>query len=96
MRQQTSDPVSVFQPKKAFTRLKQDSFDDFAQAAEYEWLVTNGLGSFATGTVAEANTRRYHGLLMVALNPPVDRTLLVSKIDITALAFISTRCAAAI
>ncbi len=84
MRQQTSEPVSVFQPKTAFIQLKQDSFDDFAQAADYEWLVTNGLGGFATGTVAEANTRRYHGLLMVALNPPVDRTLLVSKIDITA------------
>ncbi|MEN8177598.1 MAG: amylo-alpha-1,6-glucosidase [Pseudomonadota bacterium] len=75
MRRQASDPV---------IQLGQNSYSNFEQAAEYEWLVTNGLGGFAAGTVAEANTRRYHGLLMVALNPPVDRTLLVSKIDITA------------
>ena len=33
-------------------------------ALEREWLVTNGLGGFAAGTVALANTRRYHGLLV--------------------------------
>jgi predicted glycogen debranching enzyme len=65
-------------------RLEQGSITGFAQAVQYEWLITNGLGGFAAGTVAEANTRRYHGLLTVALNPPVDRTLLVAKIDITA------------
>lgn len=84
MRQQTSVPVSLFHPKVALIQLKQESYGDFAQATEYEWLVTNGLGGFAAGTLAEANTRRYHGLLMVALKPPNDRTLLVSKIDITA------------
>ncbi len=84
MRQQTSDPVIDSQPKVAYIQLGQNSFGDFAQAAEYEWLITNGLGGFAAGTVAEANTRRYHGLLTVALNPPSNRTLLVSKTDITA------------
>ena len=48
---------------------------------EREWLVTNGLGGYASGTVAGANTRRYHGLLMAALQPPVRRTLLVAKLD---------------
>jgi len=43
--------------------------------------VTNGLGGFACGTVAGANTRRYHGFLMASLNPPVERTLLVAKIE---------------
>jgi predicted glycogen debranching enzyme len=47
-----------------------------------EWLVTNGLGGFAAGTVALANTRRYHGLLVASLKPPVDRLVLVSKVDI--------------
>jgi predicted glycogen debranching enzyme len=47
-----------------------------------EWLVTNGLGGFAAGTVALANTRRYHGLLVASFKPPVDRLVLVSKADI--------------
>lgn len=47
-----------------------------------EWLVTNGLGGFASGTVALANTRRYHGLLVASFKPPVDRLVLVSKVDL--------------
>jgi len=46
-----------------------------------EWLVTNGIGGYAMGTVAGFPTRRYHGLLVAALQPPVGRTLLVSKLD---------------
>ena len=46
-----------------------------------EWLVTNGLGGFASGTVAGTATRRYHGLLVAALQPPTGRTLLVSGLD---------------
>jgi predicted glycogen debranching enzyme len=42
-----------------------------------EWLVTNGLGGYASGTLAGPNTRRYHGLLVAALTPPVERTVLV-------------------
>ncbi len=53
-------------------------------ALEREWLVTNGLGGFAAGTVAGALTRRYHGLLIAALRPPVGRRLLVAKLDETA------------
>ena len=48
-----------------------------------EWLCTNGLGGFASGTVASLLTRRYHGLLVAALDPPLGRTVLVSKIDDT-------------
>src|SRR5215467_15610324 len=43
-----------------------------------EWLCANGLGGFASGTVAGLPTRRYHGLLVAALAPPVGRTVLVS------------------
>jgi predicted glycogen debranching enzyme len=46
--------------------------------------VTNGLGGYACGTIAGANTRRYHGFLMASFTPPVARTLLVSKIDVRA------------
>jgi glycogen debranching enzyme len=50
-------------------------------ATEREWLVTNGLGGYASGTIAGILTRRYHGLLIAALQPPGGRTLLVSKFD---------------
>ncbi len=49
-----------------------------------EWLVTNGIGGFASGTVAGLLTRRYHGLLIAALKPPLGRNLLVTKLDETA------------
>ncbi|MCU0566462.1 MAG: amylo-alpha-1,6-glucosidase [Oculatellaceae cyanobacterium Prado106] len=54
-------------------------------AESREWLVTNGIGSFASGTIAGMLTRRYHGLLVAALNPPLGRTLLVAKLDEVAL-----------
>ena len=46
-----------------------------------EWLRTNGLGGFAASTIINLNTRRYHGLLIASLKPPVDRQLLVAKLD---------------
>lgn len=46
-----------------------------------EWLITNGLGSYASSTIAGINTRKYHGLLISSFNPPVDRRLMVSKLD---------------
>jgi predicted glycogen debranching enzyme len=56
---------------------------DLEAAISREWLETNGLGGFAYGTVAGANTRRYHGLLTAALNPPGGRMLLLSKMEET-------------
>ncbi|MEQ9372805.1 MAG: amylo-alpha-1,6-glucosidase [Coleofasciculus chthonoplastes F3-SA18-01] len=46
-----------------------------------EWLLTNGLGSFASGMVCDARTRTYHGWLIAALDPPRQRTLLFSHLD---------------
>ena len=46
-----------------------------------EWLLTNGLGSFASGTVSDVRTRTYHGWLFAATNPPSDRTLLLSHLE---------------
>ncbi len=48
-----------------------------------EWIVTNGIGGYASSTVSGANTRRYHGLLVAALNPPVERKVMVSKVEET-------------
>ncbi|HSM80064.1 MAG TPA: amylo-alpha-1,6-glucosidase [Nodosilinea sp.] len=55
-----------------------------AFATQQEWLVTNGLGGYGCGTVAGVLTRHYHGLLVAALQPPLERTLLVTKVDETA------------
>jgi predicted glycogen debranching enzyme len=52
-------------------------------AESREWLVTNGIGGYASGTVAGLLTRRYHGLLIAALRPPLGRTLLLTKLDET-------------
>ncbi len=46
-----------------------------------EWLLTNGLGSFASGTVSDARTRTYHGWLFAATSPPSGRTLLLSHLE---------------
>ena len=53
-------------------------------AEQREWLVTNGIGGYASGTVSGNLTRRYHGLLVAALYPPVGRSQLVAKLDETA------------
>ncbi|HEX6510768.1 MAG TPA: amylo-alpha-1,6-glucosidase, partial [Chloroflexota bacterium] len=51
------------------------------EALAAEWLYTNGLGGYASSTLCGCNTRRYHGLLVAALEPPVKRTLLVAKLE---------------
>jgi predicted glycogen debranching enzyme len=56
---------------------------DLQAGLSREWLETNGLGGFACGTLSGANTRRYHGLLTAALNPPGGRMLLLSKLEET-------------
>ena len=64
-------------------RFGRDVCCDLGIAERREWLVTNGLGGYACGTVPGLLTRRYHGLLVAATNPPVGRTLLFAKIDET-------------
>lgn len=46
-----------------------------------EWLVTNGIGGYAMGTLAGARTRRYHSLLTASLHPPTRRTVTVADLD---------------
>ena len=61
--------------------LGRDLCGDFKNASRREWLVTNGLGGYAAGTVSGVLTRHYHGLLIAALDPPLGRTALLSKLD---------------
>ncbi|MFH1417963.1 MAG: amylo-alpha-1,6-glucosidase [Planctomycetota bacterium] len=57
------------------------------EARTLEWIVTNGRGGFAMGSVAQILTRRYHGLLVAAIDPPVERYVLLAKLD----AFVTIR-----
>src|SRR5262245_60436300 len=61
-------------------RYGRDVLGDPESADRLEWLVTNGIGGFASGTVSGTPTRRYHGLLFAALKPPLGRTLLLTKL----------------
>jgi len=54
--------------------------DGNPQLWEREWLVTNGLGGYASGTVAGALTRRYHGLLIAAYPAPLGRTMMLNRV----------------
>jgi predicted glycogen debranching enzyme len=62
-------------------KLDENQLTDFDQAIQREWLVTNGLGSYAASTALGINTRKYHGLLVAALHPPGDRTVCLAKLD---------------
>ena len=46
-----------------------------------EWIITNGLGGYASSTVIGINTRKYHGLLVAPVTPPARRYLILSKLD---------------
>lgn len=59
----------------------KNTHPDFQELASKEWLLTNGIGGYASSTVVGANTRRYHGLLVASLNPPTARTVMVSKVE---------------
>ncbi len=56
------------------------SFEDGIQR---EWVITNGIGGYAGSSIINANTRKHHGLLIASLHPPVDRFLILSKINET-------------
>ena len=62
-------------------RIGPDECRDFERACGLEWLVTNGIGGYASGTVAGANTRRYHGLLVASLKPPAQRMVLMAGLE---------------
>lgn len=61
----------------------EDILKDLESAKSREWLETNGIGGFAAATIIGLNTRRYHGLLTAATNPPVGRIVMLSKLEET-------------
>ena len=54
---------------------------DLQEGLRREWLETDGRGGFASSTISGANTRRYHGLLVAATQPPVGRRVLLSRLE---------------
>lgn len=64
-------------------RFGEDVCRNLDSALRREWLETNGIGGFASGTINGCNTRRYHGLLVAATKPPVGRFVLLSKFEET-------------
>jgi predicted glycogen debranching enzyme len=68
-------------PQGAKIKFGREVCGNLDAAEAREWIVTNGIGGFASGTVAGCETRRYHGLLMAALHPPVGRNQLVTGLD---------------
>jgi predicted glycogen debranching enzyme len=66
-------------------QLGREICNNLEAALAREWLETNGLGGFASSTVAGVNTRRYHGLLTATLRPPLERFVLLSKLEETLL-----------
>ncbi|HRI68184.1 MAG TPA: amylo-alpha-1,6-glucosidase [Polyangium sp.] len=60
-----------------------DVLGDVRVARSREWVVGNGTGAYASSTIACLHTRRYHGLLVAALDPPRSRHVTLSHVDVT-------------
>ncbi|MEM2249750.1 MAG: amylo-alpha-1,6-glucosidase [Candidatus Bathyarchaeia archaeon] len=54
---------------------------DVDESLQKEWIITNGLGGYASSTVLGINTRKYHGVLVAAFHPPRNRRVCVAKLD---------------
>ena len=62
-------------------RLSKETLSNLEEAIQKEWIITNGLGGYASSTVLGINTRKYHGLLVAAFHPPGDRRVCLAKLD---------------
>lgn len=79
------DPATVYCPWLRDRKLTMERVDIEALGLDglirREWLCANGLGGYASSTVCGMNTRKYHGLLVAAMSPPVRRMVILSRID---------------
>jgi predicted glycogen debranching enzyme len=60
-----------------------DQLRDYDFSSHREWLITNGVGGFASSTLSGSNTRRYHALLVASMKPPLERVTFLSKLEET-------------
>lgn len=70
---------------EGFVYAGREILGDLCSAEAREVLLTNGIGGYGSFTLANSLTRSYHGLLVAALRPPLDRTLLLTKLNETVL-----------
>src|SRR5205814_6677391 len=73
-----ASPVTLCQI--AMSLYSIETYGELQPHLRHEWLLTNGLGSFASGTFIGCNTRRYHGLLCAATTPPVGRVMTLNRV----------------
>lgn len=64
-------------------RFGREICGNLREAERREWWLSIGLGGYAAGTIAGTLTRRYHGLLIAPVNPPLGRFLVFAKADAT-------------
>ena len=75
------DPLAELAPLVRRTRFAAAEPPTLEEHGSREWLVTNGLGGYASGTVIGALTRRFHGLLVAALPSPLGRMMLLTHLE---------------
>ena len=67
--------------RDAEVRFERADAQDLEAGLHREWLLTNGLGGYASGTVPGVDTRHYHALLVAAINPPMRRMALLVRLN---------------
>ena len=65
------------------SRFDSEVLRDLSRSSRLEWLETDGLGGWSSSTLSGMHTRRYHGLFVTAMSPPVERMVLLSRLDET-------------
>ncbi|WP_221939125.1 amylo-alpha-1,6-glucosidase [Mycobacterium sp. KBS0706] len=79
----SADQVRDTPTMPTFIRFGRAVCGDLREAERREWWLSNGRGAYAAGTVAGSLTRRYHGLLVAPVDPPLGRMLVFAKADAT-------------
>lgn len=70
----------VFTPQQ-YLQCALDPHEDSEKFLRTEWLITNGLGGYASSSISGVTTRKYHGLLVAALSPPFGRTIMLNHLS---------------
>src|SRR3954465_3632481 len=81
IREQNIDTPSYGYTNSWSQAVGPDICNNVQTGLDHEWLVPNGLGGNAQGLVVGGTTTSYHGLLVAAMRPPAERTVMVTKID---------------
>lgn len=62
-------------------QLNQEAYIPYSNGVQKEWVLTNGIGGYAGSSVTGAHSRKHHGYLIASLHPPVERYVILSKIN---------------